>query len=60
MPLRESFDRLVGLAMQDSGLRAMRPVVEKELLHYDVLFSLSNAGLLDGLVFQGGTSNRRA
>lgn len=36
----------------------MRPVIEKELLHYDILFSVDNAGLLDHLTFQGGTSLR--
>ena len=36
----------------------MRPVIEKELLHYDLLFALDTAGLLDLLTFQGGTSLR--
>jgi predicted nucleotidyltransferase component of viral defense system len=36
----------------------MRPVIEKELLHYDLLFALDADGLLDGLTFQGGTSLR--
>ncbi|HET6629122.1 MAG TPA: nucleotidyl transferase AbiEii/AbiGii toxin family protein, partial [Woeseiaceae bacterium] len=35
-----------------------RPVVEKELLHYDILFALDTEGLLDPLTFQGGTSLR--
>jgi predicted nucleotidyltransferase component of viral defense system len=33
----------------------MRPVIEKELLHYDILFALDKEGLLDKLTFQGGT-----
>lgn len=33
-------------------------VDRKELLHYDILFSLETAGLLDQLTFQGGTSLR--
>lgn len=36
----------------------MRPVIEKELLHYDILFTLDKAGLLSALTFQGGTSLR--
>lgn len=36
----------------------MRPVIEKELLHYDIFHSLDRNRLLDGLVFQGGTCLR--
>ncbi len=36
----------------------MRPVIEKELLHYDILYALDEARVLDNLVFQGGTSQR--
>ena len=36
----------------------MRPVIEKEILHYDILFCLDQAGLLKDLVFQGGTCLR--
>lgn len=36
----------------------MRPVIEKELLHYDILYALDEARVLDNLVFQGGTSLR--
>jgi len=36
----------------------MRPVIEKELLHYDILFGLDRDGLLDELTFQGGTALR--
>ncbi|MBS0358527.1 MAG: nucleotidyl transferase AbiEii/AbiGii toxin family protein [Proteobacteria bacterium] len=36
----------------------MRAVIEKELLHYDILFTLDTNGLLDKLTFQGGTSLR--
>jgi len=45
-------------AMQIQGRAHMRPVIEKELLHYDILFALDNADLLDKLTFQGGTSLR--
>jgi len=44
--------------MQDNHIVHMRPVIEKELLHYDILFCLEQQGLLDDLVFQGGTSLR--
>lgn len=53
-----SFNQLVQLAMQNSNVATMRPVVEKELLHYDILFCLERSGLLNNLVFQGGTSLR--
>ena len=52
------FNALVDRAMNSPGLTHMRPVVEKELLHYDILFSLDSEGLLDQLIFQGGTSLR--
>lgn len=54
----EDFNRLVDRAMADKELGHMRPVVAKELLHYDILFSLDKDGLLDTLTFQGGTSLR--
>jgi len=58
MPKRIDFDMLVEEMIQQEGLSALRPVVEKELLHYDILFCLSEAGLLQKLTFQGGTSLR--
>jgi len=54
----QDFNGLVELAMKRPGLAAMRPVVEKEILHYDIFQALDTAGLLRGLVFQGGTSLR--
>lgn len=54
----ENFNDLVNRAMRDQGLGHMRPVIEKELLHYDILFSLDQAGLLSTLTFQGGTCLR--
>jgi predicted nucleotidyltransferase component of viral defense system len=44
--------------MQDASRANLRAVVEKELLHYDLLFALDEAGLLDQLTFQGGTALR--
>lgn len=58
MPKRTDFDSLVEEVIQQEGLLALRPVVEKELLHYDILFCLSESGLLRKLTFQGGTSLR--
>lgn len=52
------FHALVDLAMKDETRTGNRPVIEKELLHYDILFALDSAGLLDRVVFQGGTSLR--
>ena len=55
---RQDFNELVALAMAQPGRAAMRPVVEKEILHYDIFHALDKAGLLKHLVFQGGTSLR--
>lgn len=55
---RQDFNELVALAMTQPGRVAMRPVVEKEILHYDIFHALDQAGLLKHLVFQGGTSLR--
>ncbi|MEZ9597054.1 nucleotidyl transferase AbiEii/AbiGii toxin family protein [Shewanella sp. 10N.261.52.F9] len=55
---KADFDALVELAVEQGGAKDMRPVIEKELLHYDILYALDEARLLDNLVFQGGTSLR--
>lgn len=55
---QQSWELLVETALQSRGMRALRPVVEKELLHFDILFALDKGGFLDQLVFQGGTSLR--
>jgi predicted nucleotidyltransferase component of viral defense system len=53
------FDRLVDVALKSrADLSVLRPVVEKELLHHDILREMSEAGLLAGLVFIGGTCLR--
>lgn len=53
------FDRLVDQALQgQTGLKSLRVVVEKELLHHDILREMSAAGLLKGLTFIGGTCLR--
>ena len=55
---QKDFNSLVELAMREERYSHMRPVIEKELLHYDLLFALDKQGLLDKLTFQGGTSLR--
>ena len=52
------FNTMIELAMITPDRAHMRPVIEKELLHYDILFSLDKEGLLNSLTFQGGTSLR--
>jgi hypothetical protein len=52
-------DQLVDEALKSrSDLTILRPVVEKELLHHDILREMSEAGLLTGLTFIGGTCLR--
>ena len=46
------------MVVEKHGLGGMLPVVEKELLHYDILLALDTAGWLNRLVFQGGTCLR--
>ncbi|MEI6791465.1 MAG: hypothetical protein WCK42_09825 [Myxococcaceae bacterium] len=43
------FLMLVEKAMRTQGRAHMRPVIEKELLHYDLLFAMDDAGLLENL-----------
>ncbi len=53
------FDTLVDEALRSrEDLHVLRPVVEKELLHHDILREMSDAGLLGGLTFIGGTCLR--
>lgn len=53
------FDQLVDEALRSRGdLAVLRPVVEKELLHHDILREMSGAGLLARLTFIGGTCLR--
>lgn len=53
------FDRLVDQALSNQGeMASLRPVVEKELLHHDIIREMSAAGLLEGLTFFGGTCLR--
>ncbi len=53
------FDQLVDEALRSrADLATLRPVVEKELLHHDILREMGAAGLLAGLTFIGGTCLR--
>lgn len=53
------FDRLVDEALRNTEeLAPLRIVVEKELLHHDIMLALSSAGLLARLTFIGGTCLR--
>lgn len=42
----------------DPGLAPCRPVIEKELLHFEILGAMHDAGLLRHLTFKGGTCVR--
>jgi predicted nucleotidyltransferase component of viral defense system len=53
------FDQLVDQAIDShTKLANLRVVVEKELLHHDIMLVLSEAGLLEKLCFIGGTCLR--
>ena len=53
------FDRLVTEALKNQNeLSPLRVVVEKELLHHDILREMAEAGLLQSLTFMGGTCLR--
>jgi predicted nucleotidyltransferase component of viral defense system len=53
------FDQVVNEALRSRAeLTSLRSVVEKELLHHDILREMGEAGLLTGLTFIGGTCLR--
>lgn len=53
------FDKLVTQALTgQKELSPLRVVVEKELLHHDILREMAEAGLLSRLTFMGGTCLR--
>ena len=53
------FDQLTREALRNTPeLGLLRPVVEKELLHHDILREMGDSGVLQGLVFMGGTCLR--
>ena len=55
--LNSTFAQIVERAQSAHG-DVSRQIIEKELLHYDILYCMEEEGLLDNLVFQGGTSLR--
>ncbi len=56
---KEGFRELVEFALeQHPELVGMEVIVEKELLHYELLHVLNRGGWLDGLTFQGGPALR--
>lgn len=59
MPFINLFDRLVSQAIHDQAdVSLLRVVVEKELLHHDILREMSAAGLLSSLTLIGGIGLR--
>ncbi len=58
MATTASFRDLALRHAHDTGRATMLPVIEKELLHYEILDSLDQHGYLDHLHFQGGTCLR--
>jgi predicted nucleotidyltransferase component of viral defense system len=53
------FDKIVETALEtDEKYAALRPVVEKEILHHDILREMNKAGFLKSLTFIGGTCLR--
>ena len=59
MSKEETFRKLVEIALEHHPeIAGMEVIVEKELLHYELLHVLNRGGWLDGLTFQGGTALR--
>ena len=58
MSAEPRFRELTRVVMRDPALAGMEAIVEKELLHCELLSILQGGGWLDGLVFQGGTALR--
>lgn len=54
----DNFNQIVDQAIDLSGSDFMRPVIEKEILHYEIFSALWKSNFLNRLVFQGGTSLR--
>ena len=53
------FDQLVDSALAaQPTLASLRPAVEKEILHHDILREMGKGGFLDSLTFIGGTCLR--
>ena len=53
-----TFEEVVRRAGQTADVRTLQPVVEKELLHHEIIRAMAEAGLLQQLTFIGGTCLR--
>ncbi len=53
-----NFRDLARRAVAAAGYGGMERVVEKEILHYDILHAIARSGLMADLVFHGGTALR--
>jgi predicted nucleotidyltransferase component of viral defense system len=58
MSARMNFMGLATRIAEEQYMPALLPVIQKELLHYEILTAMEKHGFLDELVFQGGTSLR--
>jgi predicted nucleotidyltransferase component of viral defense system len=52
------FFKIIDLIMANDERPALRSVIAKELLQYDIIYALDNEGLLRNLVFKGGSALR--
>ncbi|MDR3243529.1 MAG: nucleotidyl transferase AbiEii/AbiGii toxin family protein [Elusimicrobiota bacterium] len=53
-------DKIVDTILEkDAKYGAMRPIIEKEILHYDIIREMNKAGFLKNLTFIGGTCLRK-
>jgi len=55
---RQNFTDVVECAILGEDCLSIRPTIEKEILHYDILHAMHGRGYMKNLVFQGGTSLR--
>ncbi|MDR1357816.1 MAG: nucleotidyl transferase AbiEii/AbiGii toxin family protein [Coriobacteriales bacterium] len=56
--MRMNFMELATRIAEERYTPALLPVIQKELLHYEILAAMEKHGFLDELVFQGGTALR--
>jgi predicted nucleotidyltransferase component of viral defense system len=57
-PTKATFDFRKIAQLEAQGKSNLLPVIEKELIHYDILRAMSEGGFLENLCFQGGTALR--
>lgn len=56
--MKIDFRAYAGRLALEGGRPLLQPVIEKEIVHYEILRSLASAGALNDLAFQGGTCLR--